>query len=283
MIPKIIIYCCILIFVGFFAWIYRSREHKDTFENVTPKLIISMTTSPSRIHKLQPVIDSIMNQTSDFDYLQLNLPKKFGRTGETYTIPSYLQNNPKIVIHQPEMDYGPITKIKGSIDTLNSDSDTWIIYLDDDIKYPPNMISYYKKYAQKYGKQCAYAPCGFNYNPIKIFDWGTYGFINIPEGYGSVCIHRSHIKDDFENYVQTSIRNNDCKFSDDILMGMYLTKHNIPVKQIYEDDFNDKYILKKCVLSYGNEGDALHNQGSQNEGDNGHKEKYRRCVAFLQN
>ena len=63
-----------------------THTHTDTM-----KYIVSFTTSPTRIHKCRPMLNSILGQTRKPDLILLNIPKVFERTGETYdtTLPEF--------------------------------------------------------------------------------------------------------------------------------------------------------------------------------------------------
>ena len=80
------------------------------------KFIISFTTSPTRIYKIEKMMNAIINQTVKPDLIILNIPKIFHRTNETYQIPDYLNSiYDKFVINHIETDYGPATKIYPTI------------------------------------------------------------------------------------------------------------------------------------------------------------------------
>jgi hypothetical protein len=277
----------IFILTVFLYWYFiHSREsfhpHHRAHLIELPKFVCSLTTSPTRIHLLRPVIDALLHQTYPCDYILLNLPMVFSRTGETYEIPDELKNNPKIKINRMKEDLGPICKIKGAIDFIPSDENVFIVYLDDDISYPLPMLEYYREYIELYGKDTVYAPSGFTYKDGIVYEWGTYEYIKVPEGYGSVCVHRSLIGEDFDSYVKQMVANKDCRLSDDMVMGYYFELKDIPIRQVFRPDFNDKYILKHSVLEYGDKEDALHNGASGMVREQGHAMKYTRCRRFME-
>ena len=104
-------------------------------------MIISFTTSPTRIHKCKPMLDSLLNQTQRPELILLNIPKSFRRTGETYEIPEFVSDN--VMINVAEQDYGPATKIIPTVKYLKKNGypeETRILYLDDDILYQDQII-----------------------------------------------------------------------------------------------------------------------------------------------
>ena len=57
------------------------------------KYVISFTTSPLRIYKLEPVLNALVKQTRKPDLIVLNIPNRFKRTGERYIIARPLKSN----------------------------------------------------------------------------------------------------------------------------------------------------------------------------------------------
>ena len=84
------------------------------------KVIISFTTSPERLEKIEPMVNSILNQSIKPDLFLLNIPKIFKRTNERYTIPKFVKDNVTInIIHN---DCGPATKIIPTINYLKNNN-----------------------------------------------------------------------------------------------------------------------------------------------------------------
>jgi hypothetical protein len=97
------------------------------------KLIISLTTIPTRIDKIENVLESLLNQTIKADMIYINIPKKYSRFSECAKVPDFITNkyNDRVKIFYLEEDYGPATKFIGCL--LNPDiSDKDIILITDD-------------------------------------------------------------------------------------------------------------------------------------------------------
>lgn len=92
------------------------------------RIVASLTTIPSRIWHIEPVLNSLLAQTRPFDAIYLNIPHKT-RKNEEYSIPSFI-NQQKIIINRCE-DYGPITKLLPTLDR-EQNADTFIVTFDDD-------------------------------------------------------------------------------------------------------------------------------------------------------
>ena len=100
------------------------------------KYVVSFTTSPTRIHKCQEMLESILKQSRTPDLILLNIPHVFKRTGKEYVVPENVSRH--VCVNKIKIDYGPGTKIIPTIDFLKKNgydkNNTRIIYLDDDIK-----------------------------------------------------------------------------------------------------------------------------------------------------
>ena len=124
------------------------------------KYVISITTIPSRINNIKPVIESFINQSTKSSlekFIYINIPKKYDRFDETITekdIPIFLRNMKNVVINFVDTDYGPATKLLGlprssiSKDTivLITDDDSekenfWADFLIENIQNLPNSVS----------------------------------------------------------------------------------------------------------------------------------------------
>ena len=254
------------------------------------KFIVSFTTSPTRINKCGPMINSILDQTRKPDLFLLNIPEKFARTGEFYIVPKYIRKS--LTVNRVDTDYGPATKILPSVMYLRDGTDntknydpenTRIIYLDDDIAYPKRMIETYERMIPPNDNN-VWTSTGFDF-----VNMGLNGKRNhldtatIAEGYGSVCVKLNTFGEDFEDYMKryTAIDNPVCRLSDDIILSNYyhrrnvgITIMNIPGLLSIFDMWQDNKIL-----DYGNEADALH-LGAGGTSDN-NVDRYKRVVTVL--
>jgi len=74
------------------------------------RIIATMTTIPSRIDGIRPVIEAVLAQTVPIEHIELNIPYTCIRTGESYAVPEWLESMHRVQIFRTE-DYGPITKV----------------------------------------------------------------------------------------------------------------------------------------------------------------------------
>jgi hypothetical protein len=157
-------------------------------------VIVGLTTTPTRIDKIMPTIQSLLNQSRPADQIILSVPEKLARTGERFgDIPKELQalaDAGKLQIHRTK-DYGPATKFIGPLE-VGGDPDDKICWLDDDILYSPRLLQTLAEELHNRPKT-AIGVCGF-------FMTGSTGYAIAPdhgghaeilEGFGGVMCRRS--------------------------------------------------------------------------------------------
>ena len=250
-------------------------------------IVVSFTTSPTRINKCGPMINSILNQTRKADLFLLNIPEEFARTGETYVVPKYIRKS--LTVNRIAVDYGPATKIIPAVLYLREHPDiydpehTRIIYLDDDIAYPKKMIEAYEKMIPPSDNN-VWTSTGFDFVNMNLSGKrGHKDTATIAEGYGSVCVKLNTFGDDFMEYmtIYTANDNQICRLSDDVILSNYYHRRNIGINIINIQGFlsiNDIWQEQK-ILDYGNEADALH-LGAGGTSDN-NVDRYKRVISAL--
>jgi len=101
-------------------------------------IYVSLTTIPPRIKNLEKSVHSLLNQSRKPDKIFINIPHKYRRFKEIINndqIPNF--EDSRIEITRCE-DYGPGTKLLGSLNKFAKDS--LIILADDDNIYEDYMI-----------------------------------------------------------------------------------------------------------------------------------------------
>src|SRR6266513_4892283 len=74
------------------------------------RVIASLTTVPDRIDNLEPMIQSLLNQTRPPDEIVLAIPEFSTREQRPYVVPEYLLRLPRVRILYCGKDWGPATK-----------------------------------------------------------------------------------------------------------------------------------------------------------------------------
>jgi hypothetical protein len=263
-----------ILLIIFLLWLIFQKTTEHIVNN--HYIIITLTTSPNRIHNIKPVIDCIFNQTIPPNYIYLNLPYVYKRTNEKFLdIPSFLIH-PKIILNYTN-DIGPATKI---IPTLrkNFPNNTLIISIDDDIYYQntmiENMIKYHNKYPDYVLTSSTYRTIG---NQINIFDL-PYKESTMIEGYAGVAYPYKLVKNIYFNLDLPKV----CYFSDDFFISNYLLNNNIKIMLIGGSK-EARYHIKP--LDYGLQQDALHKGGAigDTQKPDVHFENYKKCAKYFNN
>lgn len=117
------------------------------------RVVVSLTTIPKRLLLIIPVVESIVRQEVPFDEIYLNIPDK-SKKGEPYPLQKFkakLEERgilDKVNINNC-IDTGPSTKL---VPTLNKETDenTRILTLDDDMIISPKMNKMLKEYITLY-------------------------------------------------------------------------------------------------------------------------------------
>lgn len=109
------------------------------------RLIVSFSTMPDRIERLQPMLESLLNQTRPPDEIVLTIPKFSVRQKRGYRVPGYLAKVPRFRLLYADTDWGPATKFIPVIqeERAAGQNDTLIMVVDDDRVYPREAIEIY--------------------------------------------------------------------------------------------------------------------------------------------
>lgn len=121
------------------------------------KYIVSLSTIPSKFDTIHFSIDSLINQTLKPKKIIINIPKTYSFRFNSTSIPDekiskfiekYSQYN--VFINFIDNDYGPGTKLLGLFNNIisidESIENTYVVILDDDLSYKPDMLEYFNNY-----------------------------------------------------------------------------------------------------------------------------------------
>tara|TARA_Y100000590_G_scaffold57238_1_gene60110 strand:+ start:830 stop:1561 length:732 start_codon:yes stop_codon:yes gene_type:complete len=154
-------------------------------------IYVSTSTIPQRIKSLKKSINSLLNQSKKPDKVFINIPYKYRRFSETikdHEIPKF--DNSIVEITRCE-DYGPATKLLGSLDKLEKNS--LIILFDDDHIYENYMIEKFFHFYTK-SPNNAYS---FYVHPL-----GKFGIGQGADGFGINTNCLDGIKDFYNKVVK---------------------------------------------------------------------------------
>lgn len=113
-----------------------------------PRVVISLTTMPSRIERIRPVLNSLLDQDRPADEVLLAVPSESLRERCPYRVPDFLRGNSAVTVLDCGRDWGPATKLIPAV--LREQPDTLIIAVDDDNIYPRDMVSTFLRWHREY-------------------------------------------------------------------------------------------------------------------------------------
>jgi hypothetical protein len=256
------------------------------------RVVVSLTTSPSRLKLLEPAIISFLEQDYVPEAIEVNLPLKY-KNKEEYIIPDFLLERPdgtfkypKVKVFRPERDIGPATKIIPTLLRYKDDKDVYIASFDDDHKYPPKMISTLLKGLKKFGNKNIYTIGGllmFTGPKMTLEGFNPYHTceVDILEGVFGVLYNPRLFENDIEGYINEVVKSKECLTSDDITISNYLAWKKIPIIRLNFKNFN-KWILYKMIIFK-----KLHIKGAANDNNaihlmpGGHKRRYFDACVYL--
>ena len=113
------------------------------------RVVVSLSTVPSRINNLRATIRSLLKQTRPPDEIILAVPEFSIREKRAYVVPEYVLRLPRLRILRSEKDWGPATKFIPVVqEELAGDrGDTVIMVVDDDRLYPRDALATYLHYS----------------------------------------------------------------------------------------------------------------------------------------
>jgi hypothetical protein len=283
-----VLYGCYYLFFG------GSSIERQTADNKRI-IIISLTTSPARIHSIQKTLECLLKQTLVPDKIVLNLPHVYKRSQTKFTeIPRFITDNPKIHINFTE-DIGPATKILPTVDLEKNNPDALILSVDDDHYYPPEFLRVFVDVFESIGKDVVITnsfqmPAGdkicANTDNTRCF-WR----VHMLEGFAGVLYNQKYLVDIDKSILMDPKTANACYRGDDYYLSNHINKKKIPIvaldgiarnsmKKGFKIDNSDTSVqmqelpwLSIAQMASGFKNDALHRQPG------GHP--YKECEAYL--
>lgn len=210
------------------------------------QIVVTLTTTPARMGHLGPTLRSILDQSRAPDRVSIYLPRAYRRKGfGSYQIPAMPDG---VDVRLCDLDFGPATKVLPAVRDY-AGTDTKIIYCDDDQIYDADWIDRLCRKSRAFPGDCIAdrglrvakldarsKPKIFGYRlrrlaslglwrPLKHFDAGTDGIVDIALGFGGVLVRP-------EFFTQRSFDIPDILWTvDDIWLSGNLAVNGITVRQ----------------------------------------------------
>ena len=206
-------------------------------------IYVSLTTIPQRVKNLNKSVESLLKQSKKPDKIFVNIPLKYKRFKETIDdnkIPKF--DNSAVEITRCE-DYGPGTKLLGSLDKFEKNS--LLILADDDHVYEDYMI---EKFFYFYSKA-----------PNNAYSFYVHPLGNFPVGQGAdgFAINTNHLKGVKNFYDKVAKDYKELFLHDDLWISyfLYFFKKNkiLSLQEYLKKDSDGKpfLIYKKDIVTSG--------------------------------
>ena len=181
---------------------------------------VSMTSIPPRFNGLEKTLKSLEKQNKKPEKIFLNIPKKYNRfSSADYDFSSLIKQFKNLKINKCE-DYGPGTKLIGSLEDISKYN--YVVLVDDDHSYKKEMLEIFYQQINKNLEE-SYSFCVYDILDCKIGQ-GADGFL----------INTKYLKNIFyffNNYVKN---NKKLLLNDDLWISIYLNKIlNIDIKSVF--------------------------------------------------
>jgi len=210
------------------------------------RVIVSLTTTPSRISGILPTLVSISKQSPRPEETVLFLPKKYKRwPNSMLRIPKELTKYCRIEF--VDTDYGPATKILPAVKEYLG-KDVLIVYCDDDQIYKAGWLEALLTEAFKYENTCIACDGdsllrhkkvrmgkGVLYRLLRVLSFGIYkpmkkrwiaSEVDIVKGYGGVVVRPSFFPDDVFNIPEI------VWLVDDVWLSANMKKNGITLRML---------------------------------------------------
>jgi len=171
-------------------------------------IYISISTIPPRLKNLEESIESLLKQTKKPDKIFINIPYKYERFNETIEENKIPKFNNDIVEVTRCQDYGPGTKLLGSLNKFEKNS--LLILADDDHFYKDYMI---EKFFHFYSRA-----------PNNAYSFFVYPLGNFPVGQGAdgFAINTNHLTG-IKNFYDKVVKNyKELFLNDDLWISYFL-------------------------------------------------------------
>lgn len=258
------------------------------------KIVVSFTTSPSRLYRVEPVIRSILDQDYSVHAIEINLPDKY-KNKEDYVIPDFLspdnpKKDPKVSVIRTGRDIGPSSKVIPTLIRYKDTLDVYVVSIDDDHIYPKNVVSTLVKGLHLYGPDKVYgiggldiflAPMG-----VTMHSYDKTYKVSTLEGVFGVLYNPILYSDESEvidivSYYDTIMNCSECITSDDITISNYLAMKNISIirlnfKHMNRRKLNSAFMNRGLTIKESDkDGNAIHMMPG------GHSKRYFTALTYL--
>lgn len=213
------------------------------------KVFVSLTTIPDRIADIEPCIQSLHEQTVPPEAIFLCIPRTYKRHGSAAEVPAALVNNyPLLKIVPCADDFGPGTKVLGSLDLVNKDADSLVVLVDDDSTYRNYMLEEFVN--------------AFHADPDHAYSFyvSDYRGIHVGQGCDGFAIPATELNG-LRSYFERIRENEFAFFVDDLWISHYLQLNGVPAVSLRKKLRRDGIARETIYETYNGVSALLHTKG----------------------
>ena len=181
-------------------------------------VVVSLTTLPSRIGKMQPCLDSLLAGEARPDKIFLSLPKISKRENCAYERPAFLNGyGAAVEVIEAAHDFGPGTKVLGVLDRLPAACH--LIAADDDVRYQPHFLAGLLAAQQS---DCA---SSFSYHTYRT------GGLTVGQGCDGFSFYSPNLRG-LADFYQAHVAGTDLFYHDDLWISFFLFARGIAIRRV---------------------------------------------------
>jgi hypothetical protein len=207
-------------------------------QKAKPRVVVTLTSIPPRMHFLPAVIASLLNQTHVPDAIYVTLPRVWARGDSAQMAPvarmarQLARLDRRIVVKRPDVDLGPAMKLLPALeaeDARAAGGDALILYLDDDWVLPPAFVASFVAAAARAPGSIIYRSCGANLYDVARRDVYSHRLgCSLPEAFQGVLLPLAALRAAFRaggaatgvhGVVSRAAAHPACLRSDDFVFG----------------------------------------------------------------
>jgi hypothetical protein len=192
-------------------------------ETPGPPVIVGISTLPSRIGKIRPAIDSLLENTRKPDKIVLTVPRRPLRGEAVLSIPDFLESpgyRDRLVVNVIEEDFGPGSKLMGCLGHVAAPC--VVILADDDMEYRDFLVD------RLYTRQIADRGKSFSFYAYR------FGGMTIGQGADGFSIWSDNLSG-IAAFYQVNVRGERIVFHDDLWISYFLLTRGVPVEGLQHE------------------------------------------------
>jgi hypothetical protein len=198
------------------------RGTVDAPGNGASRLVVGMTSLPTRIAEIRPAIESLLDGDRPPDAIVLTLPRIALRGQGAWDVPDFLIDRDwrggRVRLNWTDGDFGPGTKLLGALPLLGPRD--VIVLADDDVRYHPTFLAGIEAAMRRSEGRAA-----FSYYTYRL------GGVRVGQGCDGFAIRAADIEA-AEHFFDAHVANTDLVFHDDLWISYFLATRGIAVRSV---------------------------------------------------